>query len=122
MPFLNVTSACVLSLLFSVVHAADWPQYRNAGTDGRSLETDWQFSGEASPPLLWKAKIGRGFGAVSVHQGLAVAAGHQKGRDTVYGFDAESGEVRWTHSYAAPVFDHMHEGGPAGSMRSLLCW
>ena len=48
--------AVVAAFAAGAVAAADWPQYRGPGQDGRSSETgllrEWP---EGGPPLAWKA-------------------------------------------------------------------
>ncbi len=82
---------------------ADWPQWlgpnRNGiateETDGSLLET---------PQMRWRANVGVGVSSVVVSQGRAFTIGHtrgprNRGKDTVYCFDADTGDIIWKYSY-----------------------
>ena len=93
-------------LLCSTSFAAapgDWPQWRGPNRDGVSAERDWfRAWGDAGPAVVWRAKVGEGFAAVSVAGGRVYVAGNAKGKDTVYCLDAASGKPVWTHAYECP--------------------
>ena len=92
---------------------ADWPQWRGPRRDGTSpakgLFTDWK---RHPPKVLWRASVGTGFSSIAVSGGLAFTMGNRAATDTVYAFDAETGRVRWKHSYRCDLAPLRHEGGP----------
>ena len=111
------------SFLFSLpffftlaLHSADWPNWLGPTHDGVSKESDW---GNALENLKWKTKVGVGFSSMVVANGRLFTMGHdgQKrgGKETVYCLDAMSGKPIWTDSYAAPLVDYLHEGGPCAT-------
>ena len=63
-----------------------------------------------------EVKGGVGFSSVVVANRRLFTMGHdgQKrgGKETVYCLDAKIGKPIWTDSYAAPLVDYLHEGGP----------
>ena len=106
-----------LPLIFTLaLHSADWPNWLGPTHDGVSKESDW---GNALENLKWKTKVGVGFSSMVVANGRLFTMGHdgQKrgGKETVYCLDAMSGKPIWTDSYAAPIVDYLHEGGPCAT-------
>lgn len=101
-----------LALLVPALAApSDWPQWNGPGNDGVSTETEWKSEGaEAS---LWEAEVGLGYSTVSVVGELLVTMGYDDaaGQDTVYCFNAVSGEELWRHSFTAAIWNLAHEGG-----------
>ena len=96
--------------------ALDWPCFRGPDHNGISRETGWKTSWPGgSPPVLWKASVGLGFSTLVVGEGRVMATGHREGKDTVWCFEARSGKVAWSHSYAAPLGDKFFEGGTTGT-------
>lgn len=65
--------------------------------------------------MAWRASVGAGFSSVVVSQGRAFTMGNAGGVDTVFCFDARSGQVRWKHSYKAPLDAKYYEGGPSAT-------
>lgn len=96
----------------------DWPHYHGPGQDGVSHETGWNTDWEKSPPpVLWDAKVGRGFASVAIVGNRLYTMGFAKGEDTVYCLNALSGETIWIHSYPSEIFDKddQYGGGPCGT-------
>jgi outer membrane protein assembly factor BamB len=88
---------------FQATAQADWPQWLGPQRDGISTETT-QTPLAQTPRPIWRASIGVGVSSVVVGQGRAftmghVRAPHDRGTDTVYCFDADTGELVWTHAY-----------------------
>lgn len=94
----------------------DWPHWRGPQHDGISRETGWvqDWSGDG-PPIAWRAQIGRGFSSFAVVGSRVYTMGHEGGEETVYCFDADSGDLIWEHGYEAALLDRMHEGGPTAT-------
>ena len=110
-------SALFLSLLFSLnLRGADWAHWLGPQGDGTTTESNWK--AEIQEPL-WRKKIGIGFSAVAVSGGKVFAMGHdggkKGGKETVFCFDGLTGHSIWSHSYAAPLVDYLHEGGPCST-------
>lgn len=99
-----------------VAGAADWPNYRGANYDGVSSETGWSSSWPASgPKVLWERSIGTGFATMSISKGRVYAMGNIDDRDILYCLDAKTGNEIWKTSYACPLLDKNHEGGPCAT-------
>jgi len=96
----------------SIADAGDWPHWRGPNYNGISDETGWTADWpQAGPPILWRASIGTGFSSVAVAHGRAYAMGNVRDTDTVYCFDAQTGEQLWTHSYSQRLDAKYYEGG-----------
>ena len=114
---MKITS-CLAIIAFSAVAvtAADWPNFRGPTHDGISKETGWTAEWPADgPKILWKAKVGMGFSAVTVASGKAYTQGNTKDEDTIFCFDANTGTSVWKHSYAAPLDPKYYEGGTSAT-------
>ena len=81
--------------------ADDWPQWRGPRRDGISFERDWiaAWPENGVPPIAWRAQVGKGHAAISVHNGRAYTVGWTGEEDTVFCFDAAAGAVHWKQSY-----------------------
>ena len=96
--------------------AADWPRYRGPNLDGISTETGWSVDWPATgPKQLWKTNVGIGFSSISVADGRAYTMGNRDNQDTVYCFDAASGQVLWKHSYPSKLDPKYYDGGPSAT-------
>ena len=84
--------------------ASDWPIWRGPHHDGISAETLWKSQWPAEgPKVLWKADIGVGYSAAATIAGKVYCAGNKENVDTVYCFDAKTGQKVWTRSYPCPT-------------------
>ncbi len=90
--------------------ASDWPRWRGPEGTGISSESDWKPQALASPKILWKAKVGEGYSAVSVAAKRLYTMGNQGGSDVVLCLDAETGKEVWRHSYACPPGGQGYKG------------
>lgn len=117
----TVIQSLLFTLVFStatIASANDWPTYHGVNRDRIVEQEGWSTDWQANPPeVLWRAKIGQGYSAVSVADGMAFTMGYdaEKGEDIVYGIDALTGDIVWTHRYACGPKDFMHLGGPAAT-------
>lgn len=96
--------------------ADDWFQWRGPDRNGISAEENlrdqWPATG---PPIRWKGSVGTGFSSATVAAGRLFTLGNRENMDTVYCLDAESGKLRWKHSYESPLEDRFFEGGPTST-------
>ena len=108
----HVLSVILLSTFPFLLLADDWPGFLGPDRTGVSKET---LPAKPAPEVIWKREIGIGFSSISVVGDRAYAMGHQDGKETVFCFDALSGEVVWRHSYEGELLPNLHEGGPAAT-------
>ena len=101
----------------AITIAGDWPNYRGPNHNGISDEVDWQGDwGDAGPKVLWRASVGTGSSSVVIADGRAYTMGNhgeeeEQQEDTVFCFDAETGELQWKHTYPCPLLPKYYEGG-----------
>ncbi len=107
---------CLLILLVSVLSSQSprvfcegrnggghWPQWLGPNRDGISTEAVCDEL-LATPRPIWRASVGAGVSSVVKSGGRAFAIGHvrgpnNRGKDTIYCFDADTGEAIWRYSY-----------------------
>jgi outer membrane protein assembly factor BamB len=98
--------------------ATEWPHWRGPNRNGVIHEM-----GHAQKPTLntiWDTSIGRGYSAFAIADGRAYTMGHDgQTNETLYCFDAETGEELWTHTYPGELIPRMHAGGP-NAMPSIV--
>jgi outer membrane protein assembly factor BamB len=110
--------ACFAALALPALaaSAADWPNFRGPNHDGISKETGWTTQWPATgPKVLWKAKVGKGFSTIVVANGRAYTQGNADDADTIFCFDANTGEAKWKHAYPAPLDAKYYEGGTSAT-------
>jgi outer membrane protein assembly factor BamB len=109
------TALVVLASIGPAAFGADWPCYRGPDHNGISQETNWNSSWDnAGPKVLWKKSVGMGFSTTAVADGRVYTMGNsgkETNIDTVYCFDAKTGEELWKHSYSCPLEAKYYEGG-----------
>jgi len=92
--------------------STDWPNWRGPSHNGISTETGWLKAWtDEKVTRLWRASVGTGFSSIAVAGGRAYTMGNAAGKDTVYCFDAASGEVVWKYSYPSRKGSKNYEGG-----------
>ena len=112
-----IAIAAVWLVCSTVTRAGDWPNYRGPNHNGISDEVDWQGDwGDAGPKVLWHASVGTGSSSVVIADGRAYTMGNHgqeedQQEDTVYCFDAVTGELLWKHTYLCPLLPKYYEGG-----------
>ena len=103
------------ALLAANLPAADWPQWRGLNRNGISSErvnAAWPAEG---PRVLWRAAVGTGFSSLAISQDRLFALGNTNNEDTVWCFEARTGQTIWHHSYPAPLGPQWYEGGPGAT-------
>jgi outer membrane protein assembly factor BamB len=110
-----------LSLLISLsAQAADWPRWRGTAGDGawNPAEMPADFA-TREPELLWKTKIGGGFGGVTVSAGRVYVMDRPKPPGTterVLCYDAATGMPLWQHEWDADYGAMEYGSGPRASV------
>lgn len=103
-------------LIASTLHAEDWPQYRGPRGDGTwhgpKLPEEWS---EEGLKQLWKKEIGGGFAGISVVGNRVYTLDRQKPpeeRERILCFNADIGEIVWTHEYPVEYGKLDYGNGP----------
>lgn len=100
-------TALSLSLAAWNVAANDWPQWHGPNRNGISTETGWTTQWpQAGLKQVWKTAVGTGYGTVSVSNGRLYVLGNTADQDTVYCFDATTGQSRWKYAYPCVAKDN----------------
>ena len=109
-----LAAALLLCAIISFLAVAnDWPRWRGTDFNGISNETGWSTSWpQEGPRQLWKANVGTGFSSIAVSNGRAYTLGNINDTETIYCFDANTGNVLWKYSYACSTDPNLYEGGP----------
>jgi outer membrane protein assembly factor BamB len=115
----NLMCLSVAVALLTSVQALDWPNYRGPNHDGITQETGWKPAWPADgPKVLWRAKVGIGFSSFSVADGRVYTMGNsgkRSNQDSVFCFDAATGEELWRHTYEEKLAAKYYEGGPSAT-------
>src|SRR5262245_27518609 len=96
--------------------ADDWPQWLGAKRDGSTSEKVATWEAAAPPKHLWKAAVGNGYASPVVAGGKVFV--HARSGDTgkeeevLTAFDATTGNVVWSESYARPRYFSVLGSGP----------
>ncbi|MCA9300296.1 MAG: PQQ-like beta-propeller repeat protein [Phycisphaerales bacterium] len=99
----------LLTIVSTLAYGDDWPAWRGADGSGVSTEAGWSSTGSQ----LWTATVGIGYSSFVTSGDRVVTVGHdvEAKLDTVTCFEATTGEVRWTYSFAVERHNKMHGGG-----------
>lgn len=115
----------VISAAESLTQVGDWPHWLGPNRDGsspeRGLLREWPKEG---PQVLWRAKIGPGWGAASISKGEVFLAWTEPGnnsKENVACLDAATGREAWKHSYGCDVYWKTNVGWPQGGVRATPC-
>ncbi len=102
----------IAALGTSTVMAGEWPEYRGPNHDCVSAEklSPWT----SDPKVLWKIKMGPGFGTYAVVGGRAYVFCEDGGRETCVSLDAKTGKANW----ATPLDKTIHEKSGGDGPRS----
>ena len=121
----HILSALLLSLGLPAC-AADWPEFLGPFRDSTSPETGlldrWP---EGGPPILWQKKIGTGYSAPSVRDGILVLHHRVGDEEIVDAMDAATGAAKWTYRYPSGYRDPFgYNDGPRSTplLTADRCW
>lgn len=110
--FVLVSVICFVS----VASAGDWANWRGPNYDGISEETGWDANfPDGGPKKLWSKPLGTGFSSIVVSKGKVYTTGNSKDVDTVFCFDAETGDVVWKKSYDEKLAPKYYKGGTSAT-------
>jgi outer membrane protein assembly factor BamB len=106
----------LVSMAVTALHAEDWPNWRGPDHNGISKEKGWKSEwGGDEPPVAWKAEAGIGFSSFSVAGGLVYTAGFGSEKDTIWCWDAATGDPKWHHDFPSELGDKYYEGGTSAT-------
>jgi outer membrane protein assembly factor BamB len=107
-PIAPATAATTLTL-----HEGDWPEFRGPKRDNRltgvTIPTDW----DKNPPrLLWKRKVGPGWGSFAVIGNRIYTQEQWNQTEVVVCYDGDTGKEHWFHEDKARFTEPVAGPGP----------
>ena len=108
-------SFILLSITFGIAQGSPWASYlgpNGNGTAEGNIPTKIQKEG---PSKLWEAKIGRGCSSFVIDQGRALTVGNTNDKDTLWCFNAKTGDVIWKKTYDEQLAPKYYDGGPGAT-------
>ena len=99
-------------ILTSILHAADWPQFRGPGGSAVSEEQNLPLKWSAAEGLLWKTPLqGRGLSSPVIAGGrlfLTASSNYKESRLHVMAFDPNKGSKLWERQFNATGNTNCH--------------
>lgn len=98
-----------------MAQAAPWATYlgpNGNGTAEGNIPVEVQKNG---PSKLWEANIGKGCSSFVIDQGLALTVGNANDKDTLWCFNAKTGDVVWKKTYDEKLAPKFYDGGPGAT-------
>lgn len=96
-----------------VIQPGDWPGFRGPNRDGRqtgeSIDIDWE---EHPPELVWKHRIGPGWGSFAVADGKLFTQEQRGALESVVCYAADTGVELWEHREETRFEEAMGGAGP----------
>ena len=93
-----------------------WPNWMGPDHNGISHQTGWSTEWpQGGLPIVWSQQIGIGFSSMAIAEGRLFTLGHIDGKESIYCLKTDSGETVWSFSYASPLVDNLHDGGPGAT-------
>ena len=103
-------SGCLLGLMATKLHAEDWTEYRGPTHDAVSNETIAPWTSD--PKVLWKVKMGEGFGTYAVAGKQAFLTCEAGGKEVCQALDVNTGDKLWTTPLGQTIFEKSGGNGP----------
>lgn len=99
----------------SIAFAESWPSYLGPNGNGTAKGDIPLKIQKEGPKVLWKAKVGTGCSSFTVADGRAFTVGNQNNQDTLWCFNAKTGDVLWKKSYDEKLAKLYYDGGPGAT-------
>jgi outer membrane protein assembly factor BamB len=100
---LIVASSLLLCASALLAKSDEWPKWLGPNGDGISHESIGEQWPEGGPRKLWEKKVGFGFSSPIGFDGRVYLFSQEGRSDTLTAFDATTGNVVWTQSYAGTI-------------------
>jgi len=110
---MKIYTMFLMTLLLA--QADEWKSYlgpNGNGTAKGEIPAEVQKKG---PKVLWKADLGKGCSSFSISDGKVLTVGNTDDKDTLWCFNAQTGDVIWKKSYQEPLAPKYYEGGPGAT-------
>jgi len=107
--------ALLTTLLVSSALSQEWPQYLGPNGDGTAEGQIPMTVQKLGPRTLWQAKIGKGCSSFAISKGRAITVGNTNDEDTIWCFNAQTGEIVWKKTYPEKLAAKYYDGGPGAT-------
>ena len=99
----------------AIISAQQWPQFlgpNGNGTIDGEISESVQKNG---PRTLWKAEVGIGCSSFVIADNRAFTVGNKNNEDTIWCFNASSGDILWKKTYPEKLAPKYYDGGPGAT-------
>jgi outer membrane protein assembly factor BamB len=101
MNFSRPLAFCAILCLAFPTSASDWTCWRGPNHNSTVNESNLSWDWSAKPPTqLWKVNTGASYSAVCVQGNRVYTMGNDKGKDTIFCLNADTGKTIWAHAEA----------------------
>ena len=111
----RVKSFILFFVSIGIAQASSWASYlgpNGNGTAEGNIPAEIQQNG---PRKLWEAKVGIGCASFVIDQGRAITVGNTDDKDTLWCFNARTGELFWKKTYDEKLAPKYYDGGPGAT-------
>lgn len=103
------------TLLISTALSQEWPRFLGPNGDGTAEGEIPMSVQRLGPETLWTSEIGKGCSSFAISRGRAITVGNSDDTDTVWCFDAKTGDVIWKKNYPEKLAAKYYDGGPGAT-------
>ena len=99
----------------AIISAQQWTQFlgpNGNGTIDGEISESVQKNG---PRTLWKAEVGTGCSSFVISDNRAFTVGNQNNEDTIWCFNASSGDILWKKTHPEKLAAKYYDGGPGAT-------
>ena len=99
----------------SIISAQQWTQFlgpNGNGTIDGEISESVQKNG---PRTLWKAEVGTGCSSFVISDNRAFTVGNKNNEDTIWCFNASSGDILWKKTHPEKLAPKYYDGGPGAT-------
>jgi outer membrane protein assembly factor BamB len=98
-----IVTSVLLSASTLLAKSDEWPKWLGPNGDGISHEQISDHWPAGGPRKVWEKKVGYGFSSPIGFEGRVYLFAQQGKNDTLTAFDAETGNVVWSQTYAGTI-------------------
>ena len=99
----------------AIISAQQWTQFlgpNGNGTIDGEISESVQKNG---PRTLWKAEVGTGCSSFVISDNRAFTVGNKNNEDTIWCFNASSGDILWKKTHPEKLAPKYYDGGPGAT-------
>ena len=108
-----------IALLFlvcnSITFAQQWTQFLGPNGNGTIDGEISELVQKNGPKTLWKAEVGVGCSSFVIADNRAFTVGNKNNEDTIWCFNASSGDILWKKTHPEKLAPKYYDGGPGAT-------